>query len=266
MLSSGNSTTMSSGNATPSQLRSSLAGLWSSVLSSSSGSLPNHGIPVASTYDKLLEKHHNTLLQMKLSDPDLQETISRGFKRFQSKMRDSRAQTNASLQNIGIPYMLSELHDDIRYENAQAKVIQKQQEKTLVSPEARKFRIAQELAEARIKAQQALQLNNSNSRTRSDDDDDENTGDEASLASSSSSDNEETETADYPPSSRMASYNSSQSPTSVVITDGSSGDGGYASSSFIHLTPQQKYSVKHVVEDEETDDEDIQEVVEEPNH
>jgi hypothetical protein len=263
------------GNTTPSQLRSAVAGIWSSVLSSGgngSNSLPNHGIPVASTYDKLLEKHHHTLAQLKLSDPDLSETIARGFRRFQTKMRESQSQTNASVQCIGIPYLYTELHENVRYEIAQAKVLQiqaqQQQERTnsvLSSPETdRKFRIARELAEARIKAQQALQLQNKNqnknSSTNMDNDDN------ISLASSSASTASEENVVDgqqqplsSPVMKMMPPSSSGQhSPTSVIVMDNDIHDAAGASSSYVHLTPQQKHALLsvHDVDDED----DIQEV------
>jgi hypothetical protein len=264
-----------SGNTTPSQLRSAVAGIWSSVLSSGgngNNGLPNHGIPVASTYDKLLEKHHQTLVQLKLSDPDLSETIARGFRRFQTKMRESQAQTNASIQCIGIPYLYTELHENVRYEIAQAKVLQiqaqQQQERTnsvLSSPETdRKFRIARELAEARIKAQQALQLQNKNQNQNSSTNDDD---DNISLASSSASTASEDHVVDgqqqqqplsSPVMKMMPPNNGQHSPTSVIGMDNDIHEAAGASSSYVHLTPQQKHALLsvHDVDDED----DIQEV------
>jgi hypothetical protein len=267
------------GNTTPSQLRSAVAGIWSSVLSSGgngNNGLPNHGIPVASTFDKLLEKHHQTLAQLKLSDPDLSETITRGFRRFQNKMRESQSQTNASVQCIGIPYLYTELHETVRYEIAQAKVLQiqaqQQQERTknnnnnnvLSSPETdRKFRIARELAEARIKAQQALQLQNKNQNKNSSSDDND---DNISLASSSAStasedhvvDGQQQQPLSSPVMKMMPPSSGQNSPTSVIVMDDDIHEAAGASSSYVHLTPQQKHALLsvHDVDDED----DIQEV------
>jgi hypothetical protein len=254
-------------NTTPSQLRSAVAGIWSSVqfgVTGGSNSLPNHGIPVASTYEKLLEKHHPTLLQLKLSDPDLAETIARGFHRLQMKLRDAQAQTNASVQTIGLPYLYQELHAELRYENAQAKVLQiqaKQHETNITSPEERKLRIARELAEAQIKARQALQRssNNNNAQTTNgvavDDNNDD--FDAASLVSSSASvasdDGDDGNKASPPPpfaSPLRGSSNSQHSPTSVVIDM----DDKAGASSYVHLTPQQKHALLSVHDLDDEDD------------
>jgi hypothetical protein len=279
---------------TPSQLRSAVAGIWSSVLSSGgsngTNNLPNHGIPVASTFETLREKHHQTLVQMKLSDPDMSETITRGLRRFQMKMRESQAQTNACIQCIGIPYLYTELHDNVRYEIAQAKVLQiqaqQQLERTstnnnlLSSPaEDRKFRIARELAEARIKAHQALQLQNKNNKSKNSTNDDDDT---ISLASSSASTaSSEDNVVDgqqqqllsspvmmmmKPPNGNSNSSSKGQhSPTSVIGMDdddihnnATAGATSSSSSSYVHLTLQQKQALLsvHDVDDED----DIQEV------
>jgi hypothetical protein len=278
---------------TPSQLRSAVAGIWSSVLSSGgsngTNNLPNHGIPVASTFETLREKHHQTLVQMKLSDPDMSETITRGLRRFQMKMRESQAQTNACIQCIGIPYLYTELHDNVRYEIAQAKVLQiqaqQQLERTstnnnlLSSPaEDRKFRIARELAEARIKAHQALQLQNKNNKSKNSTNDDDDT---ISLASSSASTASEDNVVDgqqqqllsspvmmmmKPPNGNSNSSSKGQhSPTSVIGMDdddihnnATAGATSSSSSSYVHLTLQQKQALLsvHDVDDED----DIQEV------
>jgi hypothetical protein len=263
------------GNTTPSQLRSAVAGIWSSVqygVTGGSNSLPNHGIPVASTYEKLLEKHHPTLLQLKLSDPDLAETIARGFHRLQMKLRDAQAQTNASVQTIGLPYLYHELHAELRYENAQAKVLQiqaKQHETNVTSPEERKLRIARELAEARIKARQALQRNSNNSNNAQTtntngaaDHDNNDDFDAASLVSSSASvasdddDDHHKASPPQPPaactSPARGSSNSQHSPTSVVIDNMDDHQAG--TSSYVHLTPQQKHALLSVHDLDDEDD------------
>jgi hypothetical protein len=248
------------GNTTPSQLRSAVAGIWSSVQFGVSGSnsLPNHGIPVASTYEKLLEKHHPTLLQLKLSDPDVAETIARGFHRLQMKLRDAQAQTNASVQTIGLPYLYHELHAELRYENAQVKVLQiqaKQHETNVTSPEERKLRIARELAEARIKARQALQRNNNNNNAPTTTADDNDDFDAASLVSSSASvasddDDHKASPAVASSSPRRQSSQSQNSPTSVVIDM----DDKAGASSYVHLTPQQKHALLSVHDLDDEDD------------
>lgn len=202
-------------SATPSQLRNVVAGLWSSVVTTTA--VPNHGIPVPTNYEKLLDKHSAALQQLKLSDNEIADIIEQGFHRLQENLRECRAQTNATVQQMGM-HMMRELHEDIRLEKAQAMVLQKR--KVAVNAGDQKFRIAQELAEARIKARQALNLD-SLSKDEEDSDEEEN--------------HEEEEEESMP---------QTISPTSV------------ADAAFVQLTPQQKQTLKL----EEDDDDDIKEL------
>lgn len=111
-------------------------------------------LPMQTTYDRLREKHADALQELRLSEADVQRVLDSDhyFAEIQSQLRNRRAVTDALIKQIAVQLVSEQLVILKKSEN---------ESKRHQTAEAHKLQIQRELAEARIKARQALKLNES---------------------------------------------------------------------------------------------------------
>jgi hypothetical protein len=129
----------------------------------------NQHLPEASTYEVLLEKHGEHLNRLRLSDDEVAQVLDSAdqFHRIQDRLRAQNSQTDA-LVKLRYYDLLREGLYDVKFQASQAAVLEKKKQMAQ-RDEERKYKIQKELAEARIKARQALKLNNDSSNEDQDD-------------------------------------------------------------------------------------------------
>jgi len=201
-------------------------------------------IPENVTHEKLLQKHSTAIQQLRLSPAELQAVVTDDdhFHRIQQSLREMGAQTDALAQQVAPALLRAEL-EQWRSTQAQVALLELEQQR-LEQKQQRQHEIQRELAEARIKARQALQLSSSTHGSSDD-----------SSSTSSSEDNDDVEedqrlASPVPKGSHAGSTTSSESPTSVMMMN------------TLSLSDEQLGAFKPGLEEEQSEDGDIQEVEE----
>ena len=113
-------------------------------------------IPEVVTTEKLLQKHWTAVQRLRVTDTELEAVVNddASFYKIQQALRDRCAQTDAVAEQIA-PTLLRDCLEAAR-RAAMARAELEEQEERLRREEQRRLEIARELAEARIKARQAL--------------------------------------------------------------------------------------------------------------
>lgn len=221
------------------------------ALSSSSDENVRHPsfLSESTTNDKRWQRFGGHIQQLRLSKEQLDQVIydPAQFHKIQQALRDRHGQTNALAKQIA-PQLIRECLTELRRDELVI-VAELEREQVAMREEQRKLSIQRELTEARIKARQALNISLDSKGEAVDDDEEED--------ATNNNDNDDNNSLDEPgspngtPKSRSSLNSSDESPTSVTKSVLMSDE------HFLAFKPGL------VVEEESSEDGDIQEVEDE---
>ena len=197
------------------------------------------------TQDKLWQKFGTRMQHLRITEQQLEQVITdtEQFRKIQQALRDRCGQTDALAKQIA-PTLIRERLEELRREE-QTMMAELEREQLAMREEQRKLSIQRELAEARIKARQALNISvESNNKEESSSSD---------LSSHTEGDDQDFSHGSIDPASpnmKASSNENKESPTSVTST--------------LTLSEEQFLAFKPgLVVEEDSSDGDIQEVEEE---